>query len=483
MDEHARQRQFEEQFLGQLRTRAQRLTRVMLPADRVAVDSTSEGVDAARDTLRRLEIFDRDALERLPGTQAIQIRFERSHMGGLWSTTVARLRARVLAPFEALAQGQPAGPVGREAILDALARYRVLPRAEQPSGVVFASASGFTPDAQRLVEGAGLPTLVLMGLRADGGWDVSMSAATRRSPWGRLFEFETQDDRLRRLVYHLEQGASQLDSRGMPVSELAEKLGVGAMETELLVRRACRTQPRLMTIVHEGTLHVCRSPLADEGDRMSLWAGIRKLFGMKPSVSQRVRDMTAQRVRLEQQRHEVDQRISKLEEEERTALAQGAAAGGDAERRQVANRLMRIRRDLGRVRSQANIYTQQIDILGTHIHHLTLSEQGRRMELPRAEDLTREAAQAEQVLSDLSANADLVRGIEITGESSGMAQEEQAIMDELRQLSAGASAPPAAERAAGASAGESAAAAAGGSGRAPAAPVAGQKSKARPETG
>jgi transposase len=41
---------------------------------------------------------------------------------------VARLRAQVLAPIEALVANDPAGPVGREQVLDALARYDLMPQ-------------------------------------------------------------------------------------------------------------------------------------------------------------------------------------------------------------------------------------------------------------------------------------------------------------------------------------------------------------------
>lgn len=445
MDDAARERQFEEQFLAQLRARALTLTRRTLPADHVLIEATAEGIDEVRDTLGRLEVYEREAVERMPGTRAVQLRFQRSVLGGLVRQTVSRIRARALFPLEAIVRGQPAGPVGREQVLDALARYQLLPRSERPSGVVLASATGFTPEARQLVDTPGPPTLVLMGLRSDGGWDVDMSAATRRSVWARLFEFETQDDRLRRLLYHLEQEADALDSRGVPLPEIARRLGLGLEETERLVRQACRTNSRLMTVDHRGTVHVCRSPLEDEGNVMSLWARLRRLLGFKPSIAERVRAMTAQRVRLEQQRHEVDRRLGALEADERAALEQARSATTDAERRQIAARLIRVRRELGRVRAQANIFTQQIDVLGTHIHHLTLAEQGRRMELPGAEELTREAAQAEQVIATLSANADLARSIEVTGESPMMAEEELAVLEELRQLSATSAARPADE--------------------------------------
>lgn len=460
MDERARQRQFEQQLHAQLRVRAMALTRGTLPADTVRIESTSEGADELRDVLRRLELFDRRLVDELPGALAAQFTFQKSRLGGLLKQTVSRARVRVLAPIEDLAEGREPRPVGREQVLSAIARYQVLPSSARPSAMIFASPTGFTPEARRLVEenAAGGASLVLLGGRRDGGWEVDMPAAVRRTPWARLFQLESQDDRLKRLLYHLEQNAMVVDSRGIPLGELAGQLGVTETDAELLVRQACRTNPRVMTVAHNGAVHVCRAPIADEGTGMSLWSRIRKLLRLKPTAAERVRELTAQRVRLEQARHEIDQKVSSLEGEERAALEQARAATTDVERKQIAGRLLRARRDLGRLRAQANMYTQQIDILGAHLHHVTLTETGRRMQLPSSQELTAEAAQAEQIMAELASNADLARGIEVKGETPMMQEEEAAIMDELRALSAssagekkaepaGPTASPAAERA------------------------------------
>lgn len=483
MDERSRHRQFEDQFFAQLQARALALTGRALPANRVRIEPTSEGVDALRDTLRRLEVFDRNAVETLPGSRAAQFRFERVHLGGLLWKTIARVRVRVLTPTEELVGGRSPGPIGAEPVRDALARYAVLPHGARPTGVVLASPTGFTPEARRLAEMSGPPTLVLLGQRADGGWDVDMPRGLTKTPWARLFELESQPERLRRLMAHLEDSGLELDTRGVAIDELAQKAGLPVDQTEALVRQACRAQPKLMTLVHDGRLHVVRTPLAQEGETMSIWSRIRRWMGARPTVAERVREMTARRVALEQERRGIDKSIDALEAQERDALAQGAAAASDAERKQAAGKLMRLRRDLSRVRSQANIYTQQIDILGTHIHHLTLTEQGRRLELPAADELTREAAQAEAVMGELSANADLARSIEVQGASPMMAEEELAIMEEFKQVAASKSGAAAAAtgQAAGAGqpAGASEAARAAGSGRAPATPAAAGGSDAR----
>ena len=440
MDERSRHRQFEDRFLNQLRARALALVPGKLPADEVTSETTPEGIEAIRAELARLEVYDRNAIDKLAGARSQQMVFRRRILGGLLRKTVSRVRVRVVAPVEPLLNDESPGPVGREQVLDALAHYELLPSKHKPSAVILASATGFSAEARTLAEAGGKPTLILMGGREDGGWDVTAPPTVQRSPWVRLLELESQDDRVQRLLRHLDQNASLVDSRGMALGELAEKLGLSTIETEGLVRQACRTQPRLLTVQHDGRMHICRVPLAEEGNTMSIWSRIRKLLRLKPTTAERVRDLTTQRVQIEQQRFEVDQKVNALESEERELIQRGATAASDAERKQLAGKLMRMRRELRRHRAQAQLFTQQIDIIGTHIHHLTLAEQGKRLELPSAEDLTREAAQAEQMISEVAANADLAASIEVTGETPMMAEEEAAIFEEFQKVAASQSA-------------------------------------------
>ncbi len=442
MDERSRHRHFEDQFLKQIRARAQALLRRPLPADQFTVEQMPDGIDAVRATLTRLEEYDRSLLEELPGTRTVQMCFRRRVFGPL-TKLVARLRAQVLAPIEPLVANQPPGPVGREEVLDALARYDLLPHRQRPTAAVFASATGFTPEAAALASDSTNPTLILLGGREGGGWDINMPESLRRGPWAKLFELESQDERLKRLLYHLDKNVGQLESRGMSVPELAEQLGLPREQVADLVHQACRNDSRMMTVVHEGTVHLCRSPLAEESNTMSLRSWIRKLLRLKPTVGEQVREMTAQRVRLEQQRHEVDQHMQSLETDERAAFEQGRDAQSSVDKKQAAGRLMRIRRDLRRCRAKADMFTQQIDILGTHVHHLALEEQGKRVSLPKAEELTKEAAEAEQMMTELSVNADLAASIEVGAQSPMMAEEEAAIMAEFAQAAETPSSTPA----------------------------------------
>lgn len=435
VDERSRHRVFEQRVLGQLRARATALTHGRFPADSFEETPTTEGIDSVRDQLSRLGVYDRGAAESVGGTQSVEIRFRKKLIGGVFTTDVSRVRVRTITPVEALLHDRSAGPAGREDVLDALAQYEVLPRRERPSGVVLASATGFTPEAKALIERNTPPTLILIGGREDGGWDITLPKVLQKTPWAKWFELETQDERVQRVLYHLSKESEALETRGISVVELAEKLGLPRADVERLVHSACRTDGRLMTVVQNGVVHVCRTPFADQkGTTMGWWSRVRRLLRLKPSAAEHVREMTGQRVKLESERHELEQRVEALEQRERDYLSQGAAAPSDAEKKQVARKLVQLRRDLNMVRSQSQVLAQQIDIIGTQIHNLTLAEKGRRAELPKAEDLTATAAQAEQVVAELSANAELARGIAVNTTTPMMEEEEDAIFAEFKQV-------------------------------------------------
>jgi hypothetical protein len=438
MVDPSRYREIEDQFIEQLRGRAQKLIHADLPADRVEITSMPDGEEAVRDALRRLEVYDRDLLSKLPGQRALRIHFLKSSWGGLLRRTNSRVRARMLSPVESLTGDAPSEPMNREDVRDALARYQLLPRDQQPTCVVLSSPTGFTADAKSLAETSDKVSIVLVGAREDGGWEVTLPKALEKSKWSQLFEFETADDLLKRLQWHLEQAGSTLDSRGLSLDELAKKLGVPRERAEVVMRQAARLDPHLLTVADEGTIYICRSPLPREETRMRIWESLKNRvlswFGRKPSKAEQVRLLTEQRVKLEQTRHEVDQAVDQLEGRERDLLEQGANAPSAAEKKQVAGKLMRLRRELSRKRTQAQMFSNQIDVLGTQIHHLTLKAQSEKVALPSAEQLTQQAAEAEQVMSELSANADLAMNIEVGAESPMMEQEELAIFDEFEQI-------------------------------------------------
>jgi len=97
-----------------------------------------------------------------PGQGSGSARTTARHAGDPASVSAARLRAvlhhgraaaaQTLAPVEELLADKPTGPVGREQVLDCASRAPSCCRnANAPSAVVFASPTGYTPEARSLV--------------------------------------------------------------------------------------------------------------------------------------------------------------------------------------------------------------------------------------------------------------------------------------------------------------------------------------------
>lgn len=443
MDERDSQRAFESRFLQQVEKRVRLMAGKGLPGKGLEVVPMPDGADAVRATLRRLEVPDaRAQMDSLPGTRATQITFRQGLVEAVSGKPKVRVRAQMLAPIEALVLGNQPGPIDRESLLDAMARYDLLAQRAKPTIVALASATGFTESARELVNLPGPPQVVLVGRRDDGGWDIHMAPALRKTVWATVFQFETADERVKRLQYHLERHAHALETSGLSIEELAHELGVSTAEAEKLAQQASRSDTRLMLVRESGQLRLARSPLADEGASMSMWSRIRRWLGMKPSAAERVRQMTQQRVALEAQRTQVDKKIADLEKAEKEGLQAVAAEPRVEAKKQVAVRVARTQRELKRHRAQAQVYTDQIEVLGTHIYHLTLKAQGQKLDLPSAEELAQEAAQAEQVLTGVAANADLARSIEVGVGSPTLDAEVDDILRQAEQF-AGTVAEPA----------------------------------------
>jgi hypothetical protein len=98
-----------------------------------------------------------------------------------------------------------------------------------------------------------------------------------------------------------------------------------------------------------------------------------------------------------------------------------------------------LRKDISRQNTTANMLNQQINILSTDIHNLTLIQQGQMASLPDTEELTQNAVKAEEMLETLKADADMVTSLETGLADVASSDEELAI---LQEFDAPETAPP-----------------------------------------
>lgn len=164
---------------------------------------------------------------------------------------------------------------------------------------------------------------------------------------------------------------------------------------------------------------------------MSVVDRIRQLFGMAGNEARKINLLTERRAKLAQRRDRLYEDIAKLEQRERDLLEQGRQNKSEVVRRRVASQLAQHRRDMSRLNTTANMLNQQINVISTHIHNLTLIQQGQMAQLPATEELTQDAVRAEEMLEQLKADVDLVSTLD-TGISNVLATQDE--LDILREF-------------------------------------------------
>jgi hypothetical protein len=112
-------------------------------------------------------------------------------------------------------------------------------------------------------------------------------------------------------------------------------------------------------------------------------------------------------------------------------LAQGKAAKSQVPRRRIAAQLAQVRKDITRHNTTTAMLNQQINIISTDIHNLTLIQQGEMAQLPDTEELTQNAVKAEEMLETLRADSELVGSLETGMADAVTGDEELAILREF----------------------------------------------------
>lgn len=145
-------------------------------------------------------------------------------------------------------------------------------------------------------------------------------------------------------------------------------------------------------------------------------------------------NMEAQRIRLEDKQLKVDAELEELAPKEKQLIDDGAATKSVAVQKQLASKLIRLRREMRRLSTLSGMYTKQMQVLESQVHNQILKEEGLEVDLPTADEMTQTAADAEHVIAELDVKADLARQIEVHTTGLLAEEEEAAVLEEFRQL-------------------------------------------------
>jgi hypothetical protein len=158
---------------------------------------------------------------------------------------------------------------------------------------------------------------------------------------------------------------------------------------------------------------------------------IRQLFSGEGDEAAKINLLAERRAALAQRRDRMYEDIGKLESKEAELFGQGKAATSQVPRRRIAAQLAQLRKDIARQNATAAMLNQQINIISTDIHNLTLLQQGKVAQLPDTEELTEHAVQAEEMLETLRADAELVGSLGTGIEEQLTSDDELAILREF----------------------------------------------------
>jgi len=388
--------------------------------------------DRLKALLASNRIFDRERLKRLPKNRRVALHgFERRFIIGKRRTGVAV--ASVLSPLEHFASGATgqAPPIGLGELTDHVRKLAGDRKVPHIIGVC--SPSGFTDDARRARLDLPGVTVVLVEPDGCGGW-VTKGASENVDPrLLRIFDPESAKQKVDRVRRVIDQRSADLLTGGLSVSSIARAANLPEPVVREGFEQIAAADPELRMAKKDGEFLLFRGAAMRgmEKKGMNVIDRIRQLFSGEGDEAAKINVLAERRAALSQRRDRIYDDIVKLENKEAELLAQGKAAKSAVPRRRLAAQLAQLRKDIARQNTTAAMLNQQINIISTDIHNLTLIQQGQVAKLPETEELTEHAVAAEEMLESLRADAELVGGLETGMDAMLASADEQAILKEF----------------------------------------------------
>ncbi len=390
--------------------------------------------DRLRALLASRRMYDRELLKQMPQNRWIALHgYERRWWFGKRATGVAI--ASVISPLESLIPGSPdpQRPVELGQLVDHV--RRLVGDARVPHVVGVCSPTGFTHEARH--SNLELPnvTLVLIEPRDGGGWRVSGVSDKLPERVLSMFDPEVNSQKLARVRREIEAHSADLLTGSMSAATIAERLNLPESLVATAFQEMAQSDPELRVSRKDGeTLMYRGAPLSrQESFKMSVVERIRHMFTSSGDESRKINLLAERRAALAQRRDRIYEDIGKLERREADLLTEGRSSESAIAKRRLAAQLAQLRKDIARQNTTAAMLNQQINIISTDIHNLTLIQQGQIAQLPDTEELTQNAVKAEEMLETLKANADLIGNLETGMAETSTSDEELEILKEFEQ--------------------------------------------------
>ena len=393
--------------------------------------------DRLRALMAEKRMYDRELLKSLPTNRRVALHaFDRSLL--FWRRRTGVATASVLAPLGHYISDDcgDAPPIG----LGELAEHvrRVVGDAKVPHLVGVCSPSGFTDEARSARLDMPNVTVVLVEPDGHGGWNVEAGSEDVDPRVLRMFDPEGTAQKIERVNDYIEAHRTDLLTGAMSASSVAKKVSLGEPMVQEAFARMAKKDGELRLSRNEGDFLLYRgapTPIAEK-QSMSVIDRIKQLFSGDGDDVEKMNVLMERRAALAQRRDKIYEEIGILEKKEADLLKQGREATSAVPRRRLAAQLAQLRKDIGRQNTTAKMLNQQVNILSTNVHNLTLIQQGEMAKLPDTEELTENAVRAEEMLETLQADSELVGGLENDVAESMTSDEELAILSEFEAADA-----------------------------------------------
>jgi hypothetical protein len=435
---HAREKQIMahvEALLGDSRLMVDTLAgRRAVPGLMPQASKTDRATDLKR-LMTEMNRPDRELQSRMPVGQELEVTL-RAKKWFFFTTTVGRLRVVCVSPNRALIANETPKPLDLAETRKLLAAYPPTPGV--PTTVVLVSTCGFEINAHEAATRTADRTVILVEPNDVGGWNPHGPVETKALV--DLFDPEADEEKRRRLTEIIETHQVDLLQGGVSAERLAAKsqLPLQFIENELksyAKQNAGLAAKRLdgkVVLFREGSLPAD----ASGGPDMPLMDRIKSLFSRKGETDKKIAFLSERNAALNQQRERIDEEIKTLIQKEDELQQQFKDTTSAISRRRITSQLVQLRKDIDRRNQLMQVVNQQINVVGTHLHNLTLTKQGTGAKLPDSEEIATDAAAAEEMLAQLQADNELADQVGSVA-TAGMSAEEQALYEELERQAGG----------------------------------------------
>ncbi|HMB95717.1 MAG TPA: hypothetical protein VKK61_06725, partial [Tepidisphaeraceae bacterium] len=396
--------------------------RKAVPTLNPKIAKTDHGTDLKR-TMSEMNRPDRELQNRMPIGESIEITLSAKKFW-IFTSVVGRVRVICVSPTRQLLAGELPKP------LDVNETKKILGQIPPPLGVpttiVLVSTSGFDLSAREVAQRTADRTVILLEPNDAGGWN-SYGPVESKS-LSDLLDPEADEEKRRRLRETIAASQSDLSQSGIAADKLAAKthLPLGLVEAE--IKSYAKANAGLAAKRLDGRVVLYRegsAPASGAAD-MPMIDRLKSLFSRKGETQKKIAFLSERKTALSQQRDRSYEEIGALEQQDEGLKKQFKDSSSSLTRRRITSQIVQLRKDIERRQQMLSVVNQQINIVGTHLHNLELSQQGQIAKLPDSEELAADAAKAEEVLAQLQADNELAESVGGVA-MSGMSAEEQAL--------------------------------------------------------